>query len=124
MIVRKYQTHDYEMISEWYKKRGLTVPNRRYLPTNGIIAENIACGFVYLTDSEMAIIDCFISNPDSVKEDRDRALDKITEALMSYAKFFGSSAIKADSNLMAIQHRAEKYKFRYVGVFSSYFREI
>lgn len=124
MITRKYHQNDYKVICEWFKKRNIPSPLANYLPANGIICEKIACGFLYITDSNLGIIDGYISNPDSLKEERSKALDKITECLIFAAKFNGIMAIKIDSKLESIKLRAVKHKFIYTGEYSSYFREI
>ena len=73
--VREYKSGDYVELCKWFKDHKLSTPSRDQLPMNGFIVPKIAAGFIYLTDSSIAILDCFISNPASDDHQRDAALE-------------------------------------------------
>jgi hypothetical protein len=124
MECREYQAHDYEQITRWYKRRALVSPVPGYLPKTGFIVDDIAAGFLYLTDSRLGILDCFISNPTSEQDERDAALNLITKSLLTAAVNLECKAIKADTQSRAIAKRAMNHGFKYVGDFSAFIREL
>ena len=93
-------------------------------PKNGFIVDDVAAGFVYLTDSTVAILDCYISNPDSPPEARSQALDAITEKLIDVAMRSRCHLIKCESQIEAIKTRALKFGFRSVGAHEMFAKDI
>lgn len=121
---RRFLTEDFKQISEWMSERSLGVPRGTRLSSTGIIVDNVAAGFLYVTNSEVAIIDCFISNPKADKIDRGNALDEITEALLKLALRYGARIVKCDSQLPSIQERALRHGFTESGTYSSFSKEL
>ena len=107
-------------INQWFKAWGNNMPDVSIFPTNGFIVEGVAAGFIYLTDSSLAIIDCFISNPDSNLETRNHALNAITEKLLELAARRHYSIIKCDTKLEAIKERALAFGFKPTGSHDSF----
>lgn len=112
------------MISSWYSDRGLPVPPSKYLPTTGFIVEDVACGFLFKTDSAFAILDAFVSNPKEKKTKRNNALDMITTLLLLEAKNAGYDLVKADTKHDVIKFRCIKHGFISTGKYYSYAKEI
>lgn len=58
---------DYKMISEWWEGHKWPVIPASSLSRNGLIVhedgENLSCGFLYGTDSDISIIEWVLSNP-------------------------------------------------------------
>lgn len=100
------------------------MPDRSLFPRNGFIIDGVAAGFIYFTDSLVAIIDCYISNPDTDSKTRSDALDLITEALIKCAIFNRCKLIKCDTQIGAISVRAIKHGFVSLGMHESYAMEI
>lgn len=115
---------DFKDISNWFSWRKQLIPSRSIFPANGFIVDNIAAGFVYFTDSQIAIIDCYVSNPESDAKTRDIALDKITDALILCAVASGHNIIKCDTQKEAIKIRAKKHGFRPIGSYESFILEL
>lgn len=124
MKCRSYSDDDYEVISGWYKARLLTVPEKDYLPKVGFIVDDIACGFIYKTDSLIAILDMYVTNPHASDIDRKKALEMVTTLLICHAQACHLKAIKADTKYDAIKLLAMEHGFNYLGEYSSFFKEI
>ena len=97
--IRIFKPEDYSQLTGWFKHREMNVPPLDLLSNVGFIADDIAAGFIYTTNSSIAIIDCYISNPDSDIDDRNRALELITIHLISYAKNCGFKLVKCDTTI-------------------------
>jgi hypothetical protein len=120
-MVREYGPQDYKTLCHWYESRGLNVPPDDMLPTYGLIAPGVAAGFLIITDCNLAIIDFFISNPESDKESRKLALDQIVEGLLEWGHGLGVTNFKADTQNESIKLRATERGFKCIGEFSNYF---
>lgn len=102
----------------------MPTPSVGALPGTGYIYPGVAVGFLYCTDSQVAIIDMFLANPDTDAFTRRRALDAITEHLLSAATILGAKYVKCDSSNPAIISRALKFGFKETGQHTSLFKEL
>lgn len=75
MRVREFLPEDYPVICGWLEKRGVPAPTIDHLPPVGWIVDDVCCGFLVQSDSGIAFVDFFVSNPDSSEEDRLAAYD-------------------------------------------------
>jgi hypothetical protein len=91
---RAFADEDHGMICNWWVGHGWPVLPLSSLPTNGIIVEKngvpLVCGFVYQTDSDLALIEWIVSDPKSSPVDRVRALDELIDSLSELAKAGGA----------------------------------
>lgn len=115
---------DFDEISKWCEARGHKMPDRSLFPRTGFIIDGTAVGFLYFTDSAVAIIDCYISNPDADSKTRSDALDAITVALTQCARFHKCKVIKCDTKLEAIKQRALRHGFKMLGAHDSFAMEL
>jgi hypothetical protein len=115
---------DFDEISKWFELRKMESPEKHFFPKIGFIVHGYAAGFLYLTDSLVGIIDCYISNPKSVRLLRDKALDLVTEELIKSAKFHGCKVILCDSHIESIKDRASKHGFESNGVRESFMMRV
>lgn len=99
-------------------------PPLELLSDIGLIIDDIACGFLYTTNSKLGILEAFISNPYSDKNDRDLALNRITLDLIDIAKSKGIKVLKCDTKIDAIVNRAIKFGFVNIGQFKTLIKEI
>lgn len=102
---------DYRQICSWWDCRDIPAVPLGLLPLNGFIVPGVCAGFLYLTDSDLAIIEGFISNPEATPITRNVGLDLITAALCARAKTLGYIAISAFTQLDIITSRATKHGF-------------
>lgn len=124
LSARRVLDLDFDEISRWFDVRGKTMPHRSLFPSTGFIVNGIAAGFVYFTDSNVAIIEGYISNPHVDSKTRSNALDIITAELLMKAKSSGYKLLKCDTQLEAIKIRAKKHGFKPVGSYESFVLEI
>lgn len=123
-LLRQYVPNDYPELQKLFKTWDLKAPEKAFLPNMGYIVDGVAAGFLYFTDSKIAIIDNFISNKQSSRQDRDKALDEIVEALLASARTGGAKLVKCDTDIDAIKKRAVKMGFNTVGIYTSFARMI
>lgn len=99
MNIRKFELSDYNELTEWWSFWRFPAPSLNLLPilpddrVNGFLATkdgmNIACGFLYFTNSDFCWIEYIVSNPKATKEDRANGLNKVIEALTEEGKAYG-----------------------------------
>ena len=123
-IARPYTDNDYPDLIRWYMEWDEPVPPREMLPLNGFVVPGICAGFLYLTDSKLGIIDCYISNPMISPYVRNKFLNIMTESIIKCAQLNGCRALMASSNVSAIKKRSELHGFKYRGDTSLYLREL
>lgn len=113
-VVRFDKQKHFNMITEWYINRKQNMLPLEYLPETGFIVPNICAGFLYKTDSKLALIENYISCPKSDKETRSNALDLVTKSLIDEAKKYDFNVIMALTKLDSVRKRAEKSGFQTV----------
>ncbi len=79
---------DFNEISTWFQDRKIAI-QEDYLPATGFIVPGIAAGFIYRTDANFCIFECFIGNPAKSAEERDVALNDIVAAMIGESKEMG-----------------------------------
>lgn len=82
-MVRRFRPEHLAELGRWYVARGLPAPTSGVLPRVGYIVPGLAAGFLYRTDSEIALLDGFVSNPEAPPLDRGRAISRVLEALIA-----------------------------------------
>ena len=99
--IAKYS--DYEMLQEWWKVWRFTSPPIITLPQedneyfSGVIAyennKDIACGFLYKTNSALCWLEYIVTNPNTTSEERNLGIKTVIEQLSIKAKELGYEAI-------------------------------
>ena len=79
------------MVKQWCRSRKLPITMLQLLPTHGVIVPDVAVAFLYRTDSKIAYVDGFVSNPEATVVSRTEAFDAITIALEVLARRLGFS---------------------------------
>lgn len=120
-MARRFLRENYNEICRWYDSWGMSPPQMSDLSTYGLYVPQTAAGFLVLTDSSYGILEYYITNPESLTSDRDRALDEITLELIEYGRKFGLKHFKADTKIKAIGDRAMRHGFENMGEITMYF---
>lgn len=116
MDIRRVKPSDFGLIAGWYAERGLHVPDMASFSDTGFIADDRAAGFVYLTNSNVAMIDALITNPTTVPSLRRESVAKLVGVMIEFAISLGCTNIIALTEHPAVrklcaQHGFKKTKF-------------
>jgi len=104
MSPRLVTSEDIEDVMSWYVGQGFeTGIPREALPTRGAIVDNLACAWLYETDSAVGWIAFPVINPEASKHAAFKAVDAVFDYLLDMAKdldmsvmftSFGHSSLK------------------------------
>lgn len=123
-MVKEYLNKDFEEIDSWFFQRTSTHLEKDLLSKNGWIIPRAACGFLYLTNSKVAYLDTFVTNPDCPQEFRHEAIQLITDKIINYAKELHIKMLLCNTKVGTIKEFAIKNEFNYTGIHSSFSRRI
>ncbi|GHG84957.1 hypothetical protein [Comamonas sp. JC664] len=84
------------------------------LPQTGFVVPGKAAGFLYRTDSSLALIENLVAAPGLSKEERNEAVDLVVAAICKEATRLGFKILLGTTQLDAVVKRAEKHGFIYV----------
>ena len=83
------------VVNGWLTHRGWPELSRDMIPETGIVVssglEPVACGFLYKTDSNIAILEWVVGNPFVTHEIRASGLDFLIKSLLKIGKSYGFS---------------------------------
>lgn len=122
--MRRYVDQDFETICQWFEAREMSRPNRKDLPKVGMIEDGVAAGFLVQTDSSVAFLEFFVSNPAAGRKKRKRSLDSIADELVKVARSFKFKMIQAGTNLGATQMTALGAGLKFSGMVSMFSRAL
>lgn len=122
-MVRRYTKMDEEEVMGWFHSRKLDI-TPDYLPQIGFIEPGVAAGFIYRTDSNFCIFECFISNPNTSRSEREMALRQIVTDMIVEAKNLGyKDAYGFATSQSMIRHGMEQ-GFKHVETCSTIVRSL
>ena len=124
VLVREYEDKDHMQICLWLKKRGLGEIPKDFLSPIGLIVDGMACGFLYLTKSSMAFLDCYISNPETLYTERHNALNRISKELIAKARDNNVKYLKTNTKSESMRELALKNDFKYLGIEYLFLKEL
>ncbi len=101
-----------EQLMQWAKQWGWHPEVLEMFPPTGLIIENVCCAFLYETNSNVCIIEGFISNKEADKSIKDKCLDDIVKALMVIGKEKGFKYIKYDTRHQVVVDRGIRLGFK------------
>ncbi|MEQ1874254.1 MAG: hypothetical protein ABL953_11055 [Ilumatobacteraceae bacterium] len=100
------------MVKQWCRSRKLPTTMLQLLPRHGLIVPDVAVAFLYQTDSKIAFVDGFMSNPDASMDDRLSAFDAITEGLEVLARRLGFKHIWVFTTRKGVVAQAERHGWK------------
>lgn len=103
-MIREVEDADFLEINQWRRERNATVLPIEFYPRNGLIVPGIAAGFLTVTDSAIAMMENFVSNPKAYKEDREAAIIEIIERLTKKAVELDYKYLWAVTNHPKVEH--------------------
>jgi hypothetical protein len=106
---------DYDIIVNWFNDRNFDYPKISLLPPTGILLshdkKDIAAGFLFKTDANVAVIGNLISNPYTDKKIRQKAINYILEILSKIAKDGKFELVTCATNIEKLGSRFEELGF-------------
>jgi len=111
-MVRKYQKSDYKEVESWFHKRDIPI-TEDYLPPTGFIVPGKAAGYIFRSDGNFCVFECFVGNPNCSKLERKIALQQIVAVMIQEAKQMGFKEVYgfATSKLMLEIGYAQGFEF-------------
>lgn len=110
------QSVDYPLLKSWWDERKFPAPPLKFLPRTGIIVSingvQMAAGFLFKTDANIAVIGGIVSDPKAPKAECGEAVDFVIYALGMLAKEFGFEMVSMATNLPKLMGRAELQGFQ------------
>jgi hypothetical protein len=103
----------FEQIRAWLRFRKEDIVPRA-LPENGFVIPGKAAGFLYRTDSSIALIENLVAAPGLSREERGEAVDAIVTAVIERAKELGFDMLVGYTVLDVVVKRAQRFGFRHV----------
>ena len=95
MDIRLVNDSDYEMLCDRWKGWGWTPPPKDFLPTIGVVVEEVAAGFLYVTISKVSWVDWIISDKNYRGEDRDDIINVVLASLEEISKDYDAKFLYA-----------------------------
>jgi len=93
--MRDFVAADLEDMNRWYTLRGLPPIPLAMLSPTGLIVPSVAAMWLYKTDSNLAILDCLITNPEAPLRERSDAVKCLSRGLLDAAHGAGYKAVVA-----------------------------
>lgn len=110
--IKRITTNHYPMIRQWYEARGKAAPSVETFSDLGWIADGRVAGWLYLTNSNMALIEGIIADPHSVPSLRKDSLRKLAGHLVDTALDLGYSNIFGITRHPSIDSVCKQLGFR------------
>lgn len=113
MRPRRFDNADVELLNGWLDGHGKPANlTENELPAVGLIVDDVAAGFLYVTDSSVAFLENFVSNPKAPKRKVREAVDEIIKRLMIFAHEAGISRLVGLTTRKSMAKRAQAAGFQ------------
>ena len=112
MVIRDLEDNDYETLCSWWSVHNFVAPPKSILPGTGYICDEIAAGYLYLTNSSICWMEWVVCDPDSEKAKRSAAINGLIDHICKQARFVGGIIVYTSTNNFAFAHRIKKLGFR------------
>lgn len=123
MQIRIFNEKDLEEMNSWYFERGMLGISLESLPQVGFVIEGVAALFVYLTDSNIALIEGLVTNPKKSLMKRERAVRLLVSQCESYAKQIRQKVVVLIEK-KSVRGLAKNLNYKSVGFFEMLVKEV
>jgi hypothetical protein len=110
-MARGVEKEDLYEMQEWLKGHGKKPISLGLIPTTGLVVDQTAMGFLYLTNSGAAWIENLVSNPGASATSVALAINEIVEELVEMAKRYGVHQIYALTTRKSVATWGQKLGF-------------
>ena len=111
--LREFKPEDYETIMTWMKTRSLAAFPQSYLPQKGWIVPDLASIHLMDTDTSVALIELFVSNPKASQEEKLKACDELIQAAFAEAMNRKKQAVMGYTKIPKVMGLGMRYGFVY-----------
>lgn len=108
--MRHYEQKDFNTIKEWVEARGLSLQPESLSPV-GAIVDDLACGFLQLTDNNTFSLEAFATNPEANPWKRAQAMIEIGVSLAALAKRNGFNRVQIVTREKSVARLLSFYEF-------------
>lgn len=110
--IRPIKPKDHALIAQWYRERGQIMPSPSSLSTTGFIADERVALWVYLTNSNLALIEGVISDKTSIPSLRRASLNKLIGFAIDFCLAAGYTQIMGITKHPSIDALGKRYGFK------------
>lgn len=114
-MIRDVELRDFATIDRWRTDRGVAVLPPKFYPPDGVIEEGVAAGWLIKTDTNMALLEHWITNPDAEVEDRSKGIFNVAAELERRAKADGYEYIAVFSSLDGLDSACKRANYKELG---------
>src|ERR1700677_5048562 len=87
MNIRKIDLNkDYETLNKWLVGHNKPILSQDLYSDSGFMVNELVAGFLYKTNSSICLVENFVSDPASEKNERRRAINTLFETIIKEAK--------------------------------------
>lgn len=113
--MRRYLKSDLEVVNAWHVAHRKPELTAEVLPGFGLLVPGVAAGFAYITDSSVALLENYITNPAADSLARHSALVDITSGLIAHCREAGMGMVLALTQDESVAQRARETGLRDLG---------
>lgn len=110
--IEKVTRNHYKLLKGWYEERGLAMPKRSHFSTMGYIADGRVAGWLHLMNSDMALIEGLISDPNTIPSLRRDSVIKLCGFLTDTAIALGYPVVLGITKAPSIETVAQKLGYK------------
>lgn len=114
--MRRFLPMDIGQINSWLQLRDMPALMPKQLPKIGYIIDDVACGFLYQTDSSVCYVEQFVAHPNA--ENKQDAINKIVTQLLVDATALNFEVAIAITKNETIKQIANKQNCIYIDGFT------
>lgn len=109
--IERIRPRHYKLLESWYAARGRKIDTSTFSDM-GFIVDGRAAGFLYVTNSNLAMIEGIVADPYTIPSHRRLSIEKLVGLLMDTALSLGFTNIFGISKHPAIIKVGKKYGFK------------
>lgn len=110
--IRRIKPSDHAMIAQWYRDYGQVMPEPSNFSSTGFICDERVALWIYLTNSNMALIEGIIANPNTVPELRRSSLNRLVGFAVDFCIAAGYTNILGITKHPSVEDLGKRYGFK------------
>lgn len=110
--IRPIKASDHATISDWYRQYDQILPHPSSLSTTGFICDGRVALWIYLTNSNMAILEGLIADKNSVPSLRRSSINKLVGFAVDFCVAAGYTQIMAITKHPSVDEIGKRYGFK------------